>query len=149
MTDTTTVQNDQVVYLTNALGENTGYGTLDLTESDYELVGFEMGPGIMLNYIAECRGMKVLLSNLDVFHKDDFWSGDDEDFPTMEEARERSQQIMADIQARLGDDAWLVPLEEGDPGRYVVGVAIPLSSIRSREEGMRRLEETFGPHALC
>ena len=145
--NTEVVNSCEVTYLTNACGEETGYGTLDVLEADYKLVGFEDGPGVLLTYIAEINGQKVLLANLEVAHKDPFWSGEDTEFRSVEEARQYCTEVMTDVHSRLVPGAFLVPLDEGDPGRFVVGLAIPLERVASMEHGKEMLAVAFGSHA--
>lgn len=143
----TTLQRAPLTFLTNACGEETGYGTLPVLESDYELIGFESGPGVLLTYLAQLGDQKVLLANLEVAHKDDFWLGDDEAYRTQGDARSYCEATMAEIQQRLPAGAVLLPLDENDPGRFVIRVALPLCGITSREHGQALLAQIFAEHA--
>ncbi len=55
-----------VVYLTNALGEPTGYGTVEVTDDLLHRVPFENGPGFVLPYLVEVDGRPMVLGNLEI-----------------------------------------------------------------------------------
>lgn len=137
----------ELIYLTNACGEKTGYGSLDVTEEDCNLVNFDSGPGVALVYIAEIAGRKCLLANLEIAHQDEFWGGDSLKFKTEPEVRSYCNAAMDEIGSRLECGAFLVQLDEDMPGRLIIGLAIPLDSIKSQEHGHDMLQRMLGSYA--
>lgn len=141
-----TINNDnsEVIYLTNACGEETGYGTLLLEEADYAKVAFEEGPGAVLTYIVEINGVAYVLGNLEVAYKDAFWGDDGAGFCTEHETRVYCEAANECIVARLKDGMRLLSLDEGAPGRIIIRVAIPLDRLADSEETNNALRQVFG-----
>jgi hypothetical protein len=137
------VEPDNLVYLTNACGEDTGFGDQSLTATDRTKVVFESGPGTLLLYIVEFGGSKYVLANLEVAYKDGFWR-DENDFMAQDEAREYCSLTMATIATRLTDGALLLSLDEDDPGRMTIRVAVPLSNLSNAEHTSRLMTQIFG-----
>lgn len=137
-------QEIDVTYLTNACGENTGHGTIELSEADLCKVGFEQGPGALLPYIVEIDGKTYVSANLEIAHKDAFWNGDDQDFMPLDEAKEYCLKANSFLEARANNGAIVLPLDEGDPGRFVIRVAVPLDMLRDAEHTSQVLTDIFG-----
>ena len=133
-----------VTYLTNACGEDTGHGTLTLKKSDYAKVAFEQGPGCVLPYIAQINNSKYVLGNLEVAHQDEFWGDDGKDFDTEETVRAYCETACEYIRPRLTAGLLLLPLDEGDPGRIIIQVAVPLSDLADSEATANALNQAFG-----
>lgn len=133
----------EVIYLTNACGEDTGHGTLNLSKADYSKVAFEDGPGYVLPYIVEINRKKYVMGNLEVAYKDDFW-GEDSDFEPEESVRTYCEAACDDIRTRIANNAILLPLDEGDPGRFVISLAIPLSALPDADATKNAFQQIFG-----
>jgi len=135
------------IYLTNACGETTGYGSMTPSDSDLNKVAFENGPGSLLVYLAEIDGRMYLLGNQEVAYNDEFWMGE-QNFEDEVAVRAYCEQVVSDIQTRLSDvpGAKLLPIDEGDPGRLTVGVAVPLASVQNPEQSASLLAQLFGRH---
>jgi hypothetical protein len=132
-----------VIYLTNACGDETGYGTIMLEEADYAKVAFEDGPGDVLPYIAEIDGVAYVLGNLEVAHKDGFCD-DGDDLPPEHEALAYCQAACEYIRPRLATGMHLLPLDDGEPGRIIIRVAIPLHALADSEATRNALSQAFG-----
>lgn len=140
----TTPPDPDVVYLTNACGEDTGYGTIELTELDYKKVAFEDGPGYVLPYIVEINGVKCVMGVLEVACQDESWGEDNADYQTVAEAREYCRMACAYIAPRISGNTRLLPPEEGAPGRINVRVAVPLDELPNRRATKGTLRKAFG-----
>lgn len=134
----------EVTYLTNACGEETGYGSIVPTEADLALVGFEQGPGQILQYLAEIEGKAYVLGNLEIACKGDFF--DNEDFPEKAEAEAIASKVADEMKVRILDGAKILPLDDGMPGRVTIGLAIPLDTLSSRQEAGIAFRAAFGAH---
>jgi len=137
----------EVVYLANATGDCTGYGTLQVTDEDLDKVPFERGPGCVLSYLAEIAGRKYVMGNLEVAFKDDFWGEDGNDFDPESEVREYCEGVLAFINPRVVQGELCLPLDAGDPGRLIVQVAVPIESIADRTKALERISAIFGTAA--
>jgi hypothetical protein len=133
-----------VTYLTNACGEDTGYGTLNLKNADYAKVAFEDGPGYVIPYIGQIKKAKYVIGNLEVAYQDDFWGDDGKDFDPEEVVKSYCEAACRYIGPRLPEGALLLPLDEGDPGRIIVQVAIPLKGLADSEATTNALAQAFG-----
>lgn len=136
----------QVIYLTNSLGEDTGNPGLELASEDYDLK--PDGVGVLLCYLIEYQGQKMLLANLEVFHKDEFWNGEDSDYPTFEDADKACLLITQEIGERIELPLQLMPIDYSEPGRILIGVAVPLSHLDSGDHAELILGRVFGKHAV-
>lgn len=134
----------RLIYLTNAYGEATGYGSLVLEEADYDKVAFEQGPGHVIAYLAEIGGVAHVVGNLEVAYRDDFWGEDGAGYPSEDETRTYCRAACAYIRPRLTSSMQLLPLDEGDPGRIVIQVAIPLNGLSDCEATSNALRQAFG-----
>jgi hypothetical protein len=137
----------KVIYLTNACGEDTGYGSIDLQEADFAKVTFEDGPGYVLPYIAEISGIPYVLGNLEIAYKDDFWLDDKERFDTEESVRSYCEAACEYITPRLTDGMKLLPLDESSPGRIIIGVAVPMATLTNADDTTNALSLAFGEMA--
>ena len=140
-----TVANEPVIYLTNACGEPTGQGTVELTEADYAKVAFENGPGFVLPYLVQIAGRKHVLGNLEIAYRDPFWGDEAGQFAPEQEVRAYCDAICAYIRARLPRCAKLLPLDDRCEGRLVVGVAVGLDALADRDASTEALASIFGP----
>lgn len=138
------MQKDRVTYLTNACGEDTGYGTIDLSDSDYAKVAFEEGPGCVIPYIVEIDGKKYVLGNLEVAFKDEFWGEARDDLDTEESVRAYCIAVCDRIRKELSEGEIMLPLDDGDPGRFVIGIAIPLDGLTDSEDTKEALKRAIG-----
>lgn len=134
----------KVIYLTNACGETTGYGTLELTEADFAKVPFERGPGYVRLYIAQIGEAKYLMANIEVDYKDDVWGEDGKDYPEKPQVQAYCEAACEFIRPRLTDGAMLLPIEDLDEGYLVIRVAVPLDSQKDRAETMVSVSRVFG-----
>jgi len=136
-----------VIYLTNACGEETSKGTIKPTAANLALVDFEQGPGGILQYLTEIEGKTYVLGNLEIYYRDDF--GDefiiDEELPEKDEAEMFANKVVEELKARALDGAKILPLDD-EPGHITVGLAIPLDSLSSRQEASIAFRAAFGPH---
>lgn len=132
----------EVIYLTNALGEITGHGPLE--EEDSAKVPFEDGPGVVLPYLVEVDGEVCILGNLEVAFKDDFWGDDGADLKPEEEVKAYCEAACAYIRLRLENGMQLLPIDDSDPGRFIIRVAIPLDGLGTRDETRDALARAFG-----
>lgn len=138
-----TAQRLPAVYLTNALGELTGYGTVTVSHSDVRKVPFESGPGVLLNYLAEIDGEKFLLANLEVCFQCSFWGLDENPaLVTLDEAVSFVERCRAALATRCTPSMRVLPLCDR-PGGFVVGLAVPLHEIHDRAHAMRLLAGMF------
>lgn len=141
------VQAPPAVYLTNALGELTGYGTLEVSESDLAKLPFESGPGVLLNYLAEIDGTKFLLANLEVCFRCSLWSVDDNPaLLTLDEAVSFVERCRAALASRCTPSMRVLPLCDR-PGGFVVGLAVPLAVIRDRDHALELLAAMFAGYS--
>lgn len=138
------LQEIEVTYLTNACGEDTGYGTLELTESDLNKVAFDQGPGCLLPYIIEIEEKAFVSANLEICHKDSYWYGSDEDFMAEDVAKAYCLASNRYLETKVRNGAIVLPVEEDDPGRFIVRVAIPLEQLHDWEHTQRVLSDIFG-----
>lgn len=134
----------RLIYLTNACGEATGFGSIELQEADYAKVAFEQGPGHVLPYLAEIDGVACVLGNLEVAYRDDFWGEGGAEYPSEDETRTYCRAACEYIRARLTSSMQLLPLDEGDPGRIVIQVAMPLNGLSDCEATRNALRQAFG-----
>lgn len=135
----------EVVYLTNACGEDTGNGSIELTGADYAKVPFEDGPGAVLLYLVEIEGRAHVLGNLEVAYQDEFWGEAAGGFMPEADAIAYCNAAIDDIKPRLADvHGILVPLDDGMPGRFVIGVSIPLDGLANRDATSMALAQAFG-----
>lgn len=134
----------RLIYLTNACGEATGYGSLVLEEADYAKVAFGQGPGHVLPYLAEIDGVAHVVGNLEVAFRDDFWGEEGAGYPSEDETRTYCRAACAYIRPRLTSPMQLLPLDEGDPGRIVIQVAMPLDGLSDCEATSNGLRQAFG-----
>lgn len=137
--------NIEVTYLTNACGEDTGYGTVRLKKSDYAKVPFEQGPGCVLLYIVQIAGKPFALGNLEVAYKDAFWGTDAQNLDTEDNIRAYCEAASQFIRPRLTDGMMLLPLDEGDPGRITIPVAVPLKQLADSDATLEAMKQAFGP----
>jgi hypothetical protein len=133
----------EVDYLTNALGEDTGHGTLQVRKADLNKVPFESVPGFILPYIAEIKRRKYVLANLEIAYKDSFWSDNDNYMP-LEDAQAYCNRANAFLKGRLTAGALVLPIDNGYPGRIIIGVAIPMAYIKDSDQTSRVITEIFG-----
>ena len=135
----------QVIYLTNALGELTGHGTLCPTDEDLAKVPFEAGPGYVLPYLVEIDHRRFVLGNLEVAYQDDPW-GEDLWSRLQPEpvVRDYCEALCDEIATRLQPGMHLLPIDEKMEGRFVVGVAIDLDDCPSRQATFDALAAVFG-----
>jgi hypothetical protein len=137
----------RVVYLTNGLGEPTGYGSLAVTEDDVDKVAFDAGPDCVLAYLAEIDGNTYVVGNLEVSYQDASWPPSYNTQHAGEDAIDSyCRQMMADISARPGPHR-VISLADDMPGRKVVGVAIPLSAVATADASRAALASAFGDYA--
>jgi hypothetical protein len=139
-----------VIYLTNACGEETGYGS-GCSQDEVDKVPFEDGPGVVLPYLVQVGGRKYVLGNLEVSYKD-VWLEPGDDYLTQESVNRYSDTLSAFIEPRLAEmvGARLLPHNKEMPGRVAIGVAIPLDSIIDRDDARQKLALAFGNAAnLC
>lgn len=131
------------VFLTNALGELTGYGTLTVSDSDLGKVPFESGPGVLLNYLAEIDGEKFLLANLEVCFQCSFWGVDENPaLVPLYDAVSFVERCRAALATRCTSSMRVLPLCDR-PGGFVVGLAVPLHEVRDRAHAMELLAAMF------
>jgi hypothetical protein len=133
----------EVVYLTNALGEDTGHGTISVKKADLKKVAFECGPGYILPYIVEIKGCTYVMANLEIAHKDSFWS-DNENYLSFEEVQAYCGGAKEFLKGRLTPGAMLLPIEDDCPGRLIIRVGIPLKYLRDAEHTTQVIEQIFG-----
>ncbi|KKI36160.1 hypothetical protein VI03_25695 [Burkholderia vietnamiensis] len=138
---------EEVVYLANATGDYTGYGTLEVTDEDLDKVPFERGPGVVLAYLTEIAGRKYVQGNLEVAFKDDFWGTDGGDYDSQDDVIAYCESVRAFLFQRMNGGALVLPLDKGDPGRIVVQVAVPLESVTDSDDALRKLNDLFGTAA--
>ncbi|WP_155629650.1 hypothetical protein [Burkholderia territorii] len=138
---------EEVVYLANATGDYTGYGTLEVTEEDLDRVPFERGPGVVLAYLTEIAGRKYVQGNLEVAFKDDFWGTDGGDYDSQDDVIAYCESVRTFISQRLNGRALLLPLDHDYPGRTIVQVAVPLESVTDADDALRKLNDLFGTAA--
>lgn len=132
----------EVIYLTNALGEETGHGPVE--EEDCAKVPFEDGPGVVLPYLVEIDGEVCVLGNLEVAFKDDFWGEDGAGFEPEEEVKAYCEAACDYIAPRLENGMQLLPIDCGDPGRFIIRVSVPLDGLETRDEARNALAAAFG-----
>ncbi len=137
---------DDVTYLTNALGEETWNGTLEVSDSDLQKIPFEEGPGFVLLYVVEIDRKAYVLGNLEVCHQHPDW---DKEFnaklQSVEDTEAWCLRAMDYIRPRLANvRGVLLELDDGMPDRFIIGVAIPLRSEMTREAIVASLEHAFG-----
>jgi hypothetical protein len=137
----------EVVYLANATGDETGYGTLEVTDDDLNKVPFERGPGVVLPYLTEINGKKYVQGNLELAFNDEFWGSDAGLYDSEADVRAYCEAVHNFVRPRLPADALLLPLDEGDPGRFIVQVAVSLSSVVNCDDALRKLAAIFGTTA--
>lgn len=137
----------QIVYLTNACGERTGYGSKAVTDAELAGVPFEEGPGIVLAYLAEIFGATFVLGNLEVAFKHECWEGHSDGLDTQSEIRAYCEAVCEFIRPRLSGGALLFPLNEGDAGRIIVQVAVPHVTPDDKTATWLRLAQVFGTAA--
>jgi hypothetical protein len=137
----------QVVYLANATGDITGYGTSNVTEADLNKVPFLGGPGGVWPCLTEISGKKYVQGNLEVAFQDAFWGDDQDELKPQEEVRQYCKAVQAFITPRLTGGAILLDLDERDPGRIIVRVAVPLETVANSDDALRKLGALFGTTA--
>ncbi len=133
----------EVDYLTNGLGEDTGHGTLQVRKADLKKVPFDSGPGFILLYIAEIKRRKYVVANLEIAHKDSFWS-DNDNYMSLEDAQAYCNRANAFLKGRLTAGALVLPIDNGYPGRLIIGVAIPMAYVKDADHTIRVITEIFG-----
>jgi hypothetical protein len=138
-----------VIYLTNACGEETYKGTIAPTEGDLALVDFDRSPGVVLQYMAEIEGKAYALGNLEICYKGDIFDGDD--FWTEDEAKKISDEVAEFLRVRAQKEMRVLPVDDTDEGRFTVGLAIPLDTLSSRQEAGIAFRAAFGSYceATC
>lgn len=136
-----------VVYLANATGDETGYGTVEVTNEDLNKIPFERGPGVVLTYLTEIEGKKYVQGNLELAFNDEWWGQDAHLYDSEEEVRAYCKAVRDFIRPRLACGALLLSLDEDDPGRLTVQVAVPLESIVDRDDALCKLGAIFGTTA--
>ncbi|HIH2751715.1 TPA: hypothetical protein ACYLN4_007565 [Burkholderia lata] len=136
-----------VVYLANATGDETGHGTVVVTNEDLNKVPFERGPGVVLTYLTEIEGKKYVQGNLELAFNDEWWGQDAHLYDSEKEVRAYCKAVRDFIRPRLAGGALLLSLDEDDPGRLTVQVAVPLESIVDRDDALRKLGAIFGTTA--
>lgn len=137
----------EVIYLANATGDETGYGTLDVTDEDLDKVPFESGPGVVIPYLTEIGGKKYVQGNLELCFSDEFWGDYADQYDSEEDVRAYCEAVQTFIRPRLIDGALLLPLDDGYPGRFIVQVAVLLDSVADRADALRKLGVIFGTTA--
>ncbi|WP_186214529.1 hypothetical protein [Burkholderia gladioli] len=136
-----------VVYLANATGDETGYGSVEVTNEDLNKVPFERGPGVVLTYLTEIEGKKYVQGNLELAFKDEWWGQDAHLYDSEKDVRAYCKAVRDFIRPRLAGGALLLSLDEDDPGRLTVQVAVPLESIVGRDDALCKLRAIFGTTA--
>lgn len=134
----------RLIYLTNACGEATGFGSLELEEADYAKVAFEQGPGYVIPYLAEIDGVACVVGNLEVAYRDDFWGEGGAEYLSEDEIRAYCRAACEYIRPRLTSPMQLLPWDEGNPGRIVLQVAMPLNGLSDCEATRNALRQAFG-----
>lgn len=135
-------QDDEFVYLTNSLGEETGNG--DVHEEDLAKVNFDYGSGAVLVYLVERDGKKYALGNLELAYKDAEWWGENAEYPEESEVRAYCKAACRYIRARMPENAQILPLDDGAPGRITIGVAVDLSTVQSCDDTGSVFAQSFG-----
>jgi len=133
-----------VVYLTNALGELTGYGTVEVTDDLLQRVPFENGPGFVLPYLVEVDGRAMVLGNLEISYTSD--DGSEIRPGRQGAALSQANEITERIKQRSVHRPEVRLLATEDDGRHVVvRVLAPLQDTASATRTL--LEEVFGGDA--
>lgn len=138
----------EVIYLTDFCGDETGNGTLELTEDDHEKVPYEEGPGDVSTCIVQIGHDKYVLGDLAVDHKDDAWAGDDENYPSKTEARVYCEEVCEFIRPQLKEGMVLLPIEDRGEGYLTIRVAIALDGLKDRVATIFALRQAFGVMAF-
>lgn len=123
---------NEIIYLTNACGDDIGVGTLDLSKADCDKVAFEDGPGDITPYIVQIDNKKYVIGNLEV--------------PKSEpghEVRAYCEVVRKRLREHLTSGMKLLPLDE-EEGKFVVSVAIPLDSLADSEATKAAFQTLFG-----
>lgn len=131
-----------VTYLTNACGEETGYGTFK--EMDAEKIAFEDGPGCVLPYLVKIKNKKYAQGNLEVAYKDEFWGDYAKELSAENDVRAYCEAMCADIQQRLEPGMHLLAIDDGMLARFVVSVAVPLKMVANSDKTKQVLQRVFG-----
>ena len=137
----------QVIYLTNALGELTGHGTLCPTDDDLAKVPFEAGPGHVLPYLVEIDHRRFVLGNLEIAYRDEFWGSTAAEYEPERMVRAYCEALCEDARSRLLPGMNLLPIDETMEGRLVVGVAIDLNDCPNRKATFDALARVYGRFA--
>lgn len=132
----------EVTYLTNACGEPTGFANFQSSAADK--IAFEEGPGCVLPYLVKIKGKHYAMGNLEVAYQDEFWGDDTRYFATKDDARAYGEAMMADIGTRIEPSMHLMELDEDMPGRFIVNVAGPLSTVKNSTETQAALQRVLG-----
>lgn len=133
-----------VIYLTNACGEETGYGSVELEASDFAKVAFEDGPGLVLPYIVEIHSVAHLLGNLEIAHQDEFWGEDSAKLESLADVRSYCERANTLIAKQMPPGALQILTDDRDPGRLTLGVAIPLKFVTDTDHAKELLSTAYG-----
>lgn len=140
----------QLIYITNACGEYTGNGTIDLTEEEYDKVSFGAGPGILRNYIGEIDGRAFAVAVLPLYYDDPVWP-ETESFEPKDCVARKAQAVGEEVRCRLkdafGQGNTHVFVEDGS-GYYEVIVAIDLLMLSDEGQTLSVFGNAFGNRDL-
>jgi hypothetical protein len=139
---------DSFVYLTNSLGEDTGYGHIEVTEADMSKIGFESELGHLLQYLVEKDGVLYLKANWEVAYQDSFWRENSEAFMKFDDAKYLADRVYTHLLSKATDGVLAVENEYGMPGRIVISVAIPMSTLDDAYDSTFKIKSLFNPYRL-
>ncbi|CAB3754389.1 hypothetical protein [Paraburkholderia humisilvae] len=137
----------EVDYLSNASGEVTGQSRLEVMDADLVKIPFENGPGVVLPYLTEILGVKHVQGNLEIAYQDSCWGTHSSDLDPEEKVRAYGNAAMEFLRGRVTGNVLLLPIDEGDQGRLIVRVAVPLDAISDQDHCKRKLRTLFGTSA--
>lgn len=140
-----TNEQPELVYLTNACGERTGYGTIELTAEDLNKVAFDEGPGMLATYIGEIGGRAHALAVLLLAFKDPVWPEDE--FDPKEDVERQAKSIGDAVQQELSEmferQDFHVLVEEGS-GCFEVIAAVALDKLQDCMHTRKTFSVAFG-----
>lgn len=134
----------QLIYLTNALGEPTGYGTVPVTAEMLQRVPFEEGPGFVLTYLVEISGEVKVIGNLELRYVDD--AGKEPVGAGYDVVAALAAAIAARVQQRVRGDPAVRVLPITDDGQHlIIPVLVPV--LDTVIDTGRKLMQVFGSDA--
>lgn len=138
-----------VIYLSNALGEPTNNkvpADLRVSDTDWQKVPFEEGPGSVLPYLGVVDGHPALIAHLECPYADPWWLDEANLYPLREAANSYLAAAVLELQSRVDATIPMHILPVGDdiPGRLELRVALDLASLRDRDHALASLRSVFG-----